>query len=124
MGIKIDLDSNIDLNKLNVQSCRQLIATLEDAYRRTRGEMYSLFLGRRVLQTAITVSLFCLLLYAVSSSIGFVYAALIIFVAFMVLAIIGAEMTTKALHKQFREKIQLLNGMLENLKKRKEYNVK
>lgn len=122
MGLKFDVKTNVDANKLDVKTCKQVIASLEDAYKRTRGEIYGLFLGRRSLTLAITLSLLCLMFYAMSSTVLFVYAALISFIAIMVLAIIAAEITTKAIHKQFRNKIRDLNKVLEMLKRKQEFN--
>lgn len=122
MGFKIDVKTNIDANKLDVKTCKQVIASLEDAYKRTRGEIYGLFLGRRSLSLALAISLLCLLFYAMSSTVLFVYAALISFVIIMILAIVAAEITTKAIHKQFRDKIRDLNKMLELLKRKQEFN--
>lgn len=122
MGLKFDVKTSVDANKLDVKTCKQVIASLEDAYKRTRGEIYALFLGRRSLTLAITLSLLCLLFYAMSSTVLFVYAALISFLLIMVLAIIAAEITTKAIHRQFKEKIRDLNKMLEMLKRKQEFN--
>lgn len=119
MPFKVQLDTNIDIAELDLKTCESVIASLEDTYLRTRNAVYTYFLGRRSLRTAIILACASLLFYILTDAMFFVYAAILIVTLIMLISLLIAKLTTNMIHKEIRLKIEEIRQRIEILKQEK-----
>lgn len=94
MPIKIDIKTNINDRDLTVESCSEIIATLQNTYKSIRQDMYSYFLGTRNLSKALIFVGILLLFYFLTEDFFFVVLMPISVVLSLVISLASAEYIT------------------------------
>lgn len=106
MPFKIDIQTNINDFDLTVESCSEIINMLQDAYKNLRTDMYSHFLGTKVLVKAtLSACLFLLCYFLTQNSIYIFLVPISVIIAF-VISIVFAEYITSQSKKIITQQLQ------------------
>ena len=118
MPIKIDVQTNIEDCELTLETCSQIINMLQESYQSIRKEMYSYFLGKKSLKSALIIAGFFFALYAISNEIIFAYVMPVSVIFVLILSVSSAEylksQSRKQLHVQIQRYIQKRERLLKN----------
>ena len=118
MPIIFDVQTNIEDCDLSFETCSQIINMLQESYQSIRKEMYSYFLGKKSLKSALIIAGFFFALYAISNEIIFAYVMPVSVIFVLILSVSSAEYLTsqsrKQLHVQIQRYIQKRERLLKN----------
>lgn len=122
MPFKVQIDTNIDFKSKDIEDLQNSIKVLQTTFNQAQEVLYHHFLGRRSLTFALVLSLSCLLLYAISHAMFFVYAALISAAIIFIGSLLIASLVTSMIRRQLNARIELIKKRIEVLKRKQEYN--
>ncbi|HAD23077.1 MAG TPA: hypothetical protein DIC33_04060 [Kandleria vitulina] len=120
MPFKIDIQTNIDEKNLDIETCKNLIRSLEETYKNTRTEIYSHFLGMKSMRLALMLAATSLFFYFMTTMPFFLYGAFGSVLLIMIASLLLAETTSKIIRKQVKMKIEQFRETLDRLQRMKE----
>ncbi len=124
MPFKIQFNTNLDkeMNTLDKESLTKMINILEDSYKNIRNELYNYFLGKRSWRYAISTIVIWSLFFLLTQDIFYLEAMFVSILLLLITSIILAEVSTRAIKKELKERITVFKARLESLKRKEELN--
>lgn len=120
MPIKVDIQTNFNDFDLTVESCSEIIASLQHTYTNIRQEMYSHFLSFKHLSRAILFAGILFLLYLFSEDFLFILLMPISVVISLIFSLVSAEylttQTRKIIHQQLEHYTKKREMLLKDQK--------
>ncbi len=123
MPFRIDIQTNFDdENNLDIETCGEIIDTLQIAYKNIRSEMYTYFLGMRSIRIALLLAMVSGLFFFLSENALFLYGMPIIALIVMIVSLTIAETASAMVKRQVRARIVHFQQLLEVLKRKQGLN--
>lgn len=116
INLQSDIDNNINMN--DKESLKNQIQVLENIHANIRTELYSYFLGKRSWRYALFMIVFTLGSFMLTNKIFYLYVLFFSILAIMLISLILAETTARAVRKHISIRIQDFKNKLDALKRK------